>query len=59
MVSSILKRVVALTACGFSAGNRTTSPAFNAMGLPATVTARGRRMEKCVRLTPVLRQTLF
>ena len=39
MVSTILKRAVALTACGFSAGSRTTSPARNAMGLPATVTS--------------------
>jgi hypothetical protein len=37
MVSTILKRVFAFTACGFSAGSRTTSPVFSAMGLPATV----------------------
>ena len=39
MVRIILKRVVALTACGCSAGNRTTSLAFTVSGLPATVTS--------------------
>ena len=33
MVSTILKRVVAFTACGFSAGNRTTSPVLTSDGL--------------------------
>ena len=37
IVNTILKRVVAFTACGLSAGSRTTSPGFTAMGLPATV----------------------
>src|ERR1039457_5804756 len=39
MVSSILKRVAALTAWGCVAGNRTTSPAFTVMDLPAIVTS--------------------
>ena len=37
MVRTILKRVVALTAWGFSAANKTISPAVSAIGLPATV----------------------
>jgi hypothetical protein len=37
MVNTILKRAVAFTACGFSAGSRTTSPVFTAIGLPPTV----------------------
>jgi hypothetical protein len=39
MVNTILKRVVALTACGLPAGNKTILPDLNAMGFPATVTS--------------------